>query len=128
MGSVYSYRLMTITRRSFFLFRYARQPAALGQNQGIATRDLKAQARPAPSGRPFNAHFDVAHEAGLRVCHLRRRGREEIHSEANGCGCAFIDYDNYGWMDVFLLGYAPEAIPEATNRLYKQSRRAHRRH
>jgi len=23
--------------------------------------------------------------------------------EADGCGCAFIDYDNDGWMDIFLL-------------------------
>ena len=23
--------------------------------------------------------------------------------EANGCGCAFIDYDNDGWMDIFFF-------------------------
>ena len=44
--------------------------------------------------------------------------------EANGCGCAFIDYDNDGWMDIFLLsGTRLEgAPPEATNRLYKNNR------
>jgi hypothetical protein len=44
--------------------------------------------------------------------------------EANGCGCAFIDYDNDGWMDIFLLsGTRLEGDPpEATNRLYKNNR------
>jgi hypothetical protein len=38
---------------------------ALSQ-QGVASRDLKAQAAPPPSGRPFNAHFaDIAEAAGL---------------------------------------------------------------
>jgi hypothetical protein len=118
---------MTITRRSFFLFSLcAAAPRLLGQNQGIATRDLKAQARPAPSGRPFNAHFtDVAHEAGLRapVIYGGVDAKKYI-LEANGCGCAFIDYDNDGWMDIFLLsGTRLEGDPpEATNRLYKNNR------
>jgi enediyne biosynthesis protein E4 len=118
---------MTITRRSFFLFSLcAAAQRLLGQNQGIATRDLKAQARPAPSGRPFNAHFtDVAHEAGLRapVIYGGVDAKKYI-LEANGCGCAFIDYDNDGWMDIFLLsGTRLEGDPpEATNRLYKNNR------
>src|SRR5207245_8692419 len=44
--------------------------------------------------------------------------------ESTGCGCAFIDYDNDGWMDLFVLcgtrlGGAPEGT---TNRLYKNNR------
>ena len=31
-----------------------------------------------------------------------REGQKYI-LEAIGCGCAFIDYDNDGWMDIFLL-------------------------
>ena len=44
--------------------------------------------------------------------------------EANGCGCAFIDYDNDGWMDIFLLSGTrlDGDPPEATNRLYKNNR------
>ena len=56
--------------------------------QGIATRDVKAQARPAPSGRPFNAHFvDVAKEAGLHapVIYGSVDSKKYI-LEANGCG------------------------------------------
>lgn len=119
---------MTITRRSFFLLSTC---AAAGRllaqdQQGIATRDIKAQAKPAPSGRPFDARFtDVAHEAGLRspVIYGGLTSKKYI-LEANGCGCAFIDYDNDGWMDIFLLsGTRLEGNPpEATNRLYKNNR------
>ena len=94
--------------------------------QGIASRDVKAQAKPALSGRPFHAHFtDIAEAAGLRapVIYGGVEAKKYI-LEANGCGCAFLDYDNDGWMDIFLLsGTRLEgAPPEATNRLYKNNR------
>lgn len=116
---------MTITRRSFVLFSLcASAQQMLGQ--GIASRDVKAQAKPAPSGRPFHAHFnDIADAAGLRapVIYGGVNAKKYI-MEANGCGCAFLDYDNDGWMDIFLLsGTRLEgAPPEATNRLYKNNR------
>jgi enediyne biosynthesis protein E4 len=118
---------MAITRRSFVLFSLcASAQQLLGQQQGIATRDVKAQAKPAPSGRPFNAHFtDVAKEAGLRMPVIYGGvDAKKYIMEANGCGCAFIDYDNDGWMDIFLLsGTRLEGDPpEATNRLYKNNR------
>jgi len=118
---------MTVTRRSFVLLSLCASAQQLfGQAQGIATRDVKAQAKPAPSGRPFNAHFtDIAKEAGLQapVIYGGVDAKKYI-LEANGCGCAFIDYDNDGWMDLFLLcGTRLEGSPpEATNRLYKNNR------
>jgi hypothetical protein len=116
---------MTITRRSFVLFSLC-AAAQQALSQGIASRDVKAQAAPAPSGKPFNAHFeDVAEAAGLHapVIYGGVESKKYI-LEANGCGCAFIDYDNDGWMDIFLLsGTRLEgAPPEATNRLYKNNR------
>ena len=119
---------MTITRRSFVLLSLcATAEQLLAQNQsGIASHDVKAQAKPAPSGRPFNAHFtDVAAEAGLRASVIYGGVESKKYIlEANGCGCAFIDYDNDGWMDIFLLsGTRLEgAPPEATNRLYRNNR------
>ncbi|HEY3625373.1 MAG TPA: CRTAC1 family protein [Terracidiphilus sp.] len=118
---------MTITRRSLVWFSIcAAAQRLLGQAQGVATREMKAQPKPAPSGKPFNARFtDVAREAGLRapVIYGSVDSKKYI-LEANGCGCAFIDYDNDGWMDIFLLsGTRLEgAPPEATNRLYKNNR------
>jgi hypothetical protein len=118
---------MTISRRSFVLFSLcASAEKLLGQTQGIATREVKAQPKPAPSGRPFYAQFtDVSKEAGLHapVIYGGVDSKKYI-MEANGCGCAFIDFDNDGWMDIFLLsGTRLEGdAPEATNRLYKNNR------
>ena len=44
--------------------------------------------------------------------------------EEMGGGCAFFDYDNDGWVDIFILGGRTlEGIPEdASNRLYKNNR------
>ena len=116
---------MTITRRSFVLLSLcAAAQRTLGQ--GIASHDVKPQAAPPPSGRPFHAHFaDIAEAAGLTAPTVYGGIESKKYIlEANGCGCAFIDYDNDGWMDIFLLsGTRIEgAPPEATNRLYKNNR------
>ena len=120
---------MKQTRRSFIAVSLcASAQHFLGQQQGggIASRGVKAQAKPAPSGRPFNAQFtDVAKEAGLYAPVIYGGiDQKKYIVEANGCGCAFIDFDNDGWMDIFLLaGTRLEgAPPEATNRLYKNNR------
>jgi enediyne biosynthesis protein E4 len=44
--------------------------------------------------------------------------------EAIGCGCAFFDFDNDGWLDIFILsGIRLEGTPpNTTNRLYKNNR------
>ncbi len=94
--------------------------------QGVAAHTVKPVARPAPSGRPFYAHFvDVAATAGLHapVIYGGVENKKYI-LEATGCGCAFLDYDNDGWIDIFLLsGTRLEGDPPgATNRLYKNNR------
>jgi hypothetical protein len=116
---------MSVTRRSFVLFSLC-AAAQQALSQGIASRDVKAQAAPPPSGRPYNARFeDIAEAAGLRLPVIYGGvDHKKYILEANGCGCAFIDYDNDGWMDIFLLsGTRLEGAPaEATNRLYKNNR------
>ncbi len=94
--------------------------------QGVSPHTAKPLARPAPSGRPFNAHFvDVAATAGLTapVVYGQVSSKKYI-LETMGCGCAFIDYDNDGWMDIFLLsGTRLEETPAgASSRLYKNNR------
>jgi len=94
--------------------------------QGVAAHTGKPVARPAPSGRPFNAHFvDVAPAAGLQApVFYGAVDSKKYILEATGCGCAFIDYDNDGWVDIFLLsGTRLTGDPlGATNRLYKNNR------
>src|SRR2546425_5806622 len=95
---------MKISRRHFVVLS-AGVVTSRVFGQGVAPRSVKPQAKPAPSGKPFDAHFvDVAAAAGLTapVIYGRADSKDYI-LEATGCGCAFIDYDNDGWIDVFLL-------------------------
>jgi enediyne biosynthesis protein E4 len=116
---------MKITRRSFVLTSLLASAAKMVA-QGVASRTVTPQRKPLPSGRPFDAHFvDVAGEAGLAfpVIYGEPHNSDYI-LESVGCGCAFFDYDNDGWMDIFLLSGTrlAGAPPEASNRLYKNNR------
>jgi hypothetical protein len=113
-----------ITRRTLLALLASSPAAALAQ--GVSSRGVRPQPRGKPSGRPFASRFtDVAAQAGLT--HTTVYGGVESKSyiiEVVGCGVAFLDYDNDGWLDVFLLsGTRLEGAPEgATNRLYKNNR------
>ena len=94
--------------------------------QGVTDRHVKAQNRGAKSGLPFHSCLvDVAAQAGLnKPTPYGPLDHKDYILEAVGCGCAFIDYDNDGWMDIFLLSGTTRdnAAPEATNRLYHNNR------
>jgi hypothetical protein len=94
--------------------------------QGVSTRNVKPTPRGKPSGIPFHARFtDIAAEAGLRAS-IPYGGvdRKTYILETVGCGVAFFDYDNDGWIDILLLsGTRLEGDPPgATNRLYRNNR------
>ena len=79
---------MKISRRHFVVLSAAASASRLVA-QGVAPRSVKPQAKPAPSGRPFDAHFvDVAKEAGLTapVIYGNPESKDYI-LEAAGCGC-----------------------------------------
>jgi enediyne biosynthesis protein E4 len=94
--------------------------------QGISSRGVKAQPRGKPSGKPFLSRLtDIAEQAGLT--HPVVYGGVDSKSyiiEVVGCGVAFLDYDNDGWLDIFVLsGTRLEGDPAGvTNRLYKNNR------
>jgi hypothetical protein len=99
---------------------------SFGVAQGIASRGVQAAPRGKPSGIPFLAKFtDVAASAGLTAPTIYGSAdKKDYIIETVGCGVAFLDYDNDGWLDIFILcgtrlGNAPAG---ATNRLYKNNR------
>jgi hypothetical protein len=115
--------LKHLSRRDFLWFTGA---STVALAQGITSRNLKPLPRGRPSGLPFLAHFtDVAAQAGLNhdVVYGGMLQKNLIY-ETVGCGVAFLDYDNDGWLDIFVLcGTRVEAPPaDATNRLYKNNR------
>src|ERR1035438_6334306 len=74
---------------------------------------------------PFSRFVDVAEAAGLTKVMIYGEGTTATYlTEIMGGGCAFIDYDNDGWMDLFILGGRRlESIPPgASNRLYRNNR------
>jgi enediyne biosynthesis protein E4 len=116
-----------LTRRSFSKLLAATTLPASGQ--GISTRHVKPLPKGKPSGIPFQARLtDISRSAGLHASTIF--GPEEHKAyilETTGCGAAFLDYDNDGWIDIFVLsGTRLENLPDGsekpTNRLYKNNR------
>ena len=84
-------------------FLYTATAPLLGQ--GVATRDVKPLPRGKPSGLPFRSRLtDIAAQAGLTAPVIYGGvERKDYILETVGCGCAFVDYDNDGWLDIFVL-------------------------
>ncbi len=111
------------TRRGFS--RLLALPVLGLHGQGVATRNVTPVPRGKPSGVPFHARFtDIAETAGLRApVILGESDHKSWILETAGCGAAFVDYDNDGWLDIFVLsGTKVQGSPEATNRLYRNNR------
>ena len=68
---------------------------------------------------------DVALQAGLTQPVIYGDvDKKSVIVETVGCGAAFLDYDNDGWLDIFVLSGTrfEGAPPGTTNRLYKNNR------
>ena len=70
---------------------------------GIARAFPRGAARPAASEITFR---DVTQQAGIRFVHNSGAFGKKYLPETLGPGVAFIDYDNDGWPDIFLVNGA----------------------
>jgi enediyne biosynthesis protein E4 len=65
-------------------------------------------------------------KSGIRWVHSSGKSPEKYLPESSGAGCAFLDYDNDGWMDIYLVNsgkcdfFTPN--PPLRNALYKNNR------
>ncbi len=97
----------------------------IAYGQGMASRNIKPTPRSRPSGRPWISTLtNIARQAGLTAPTIYGAERDvEYISETSSGGVAFLDYDNDGWLDIFLVSGTRfgEAPPGATNRLYRNN-------
>jgi len=67
-----------------------------------------------------------AERSGIRWRHTNGKSLEKYLPESTGAGCAFLDYDNDGWMDIYLVnsGACDFWTPEKPlrNALYRNNR------
>jgi hypothetical protein len=114
---------MKLSRRTFVSGLVAASASGLlPRGTALAAATTKENA-PAPI--PFSKFFDIAAQAGLTAPMIYGGALHDTYLvETVGGGCAFFDYDNDGWMDIFMMGGTRlEGAPlGATNRLYKNNR------
>ena len=86
----------------------------------VARQRAQATASPTPVFR------DVARQAGLDFVHVNGASDERFLPEIIGPGGLFLDFDNDGWLDVFLVDGGSLADPalarRARHRLYRNRR------
>ena len=81
-----------------------------------------------PETSPIGVNFlDIAKESGLNAKTIYGgEHKNKFLLETTGCGVAFYDYDNDGWLDIFLVnGWRLEGFPkgqEPISRLFKNNR------
>src|SRR5437660_1043432 len=97
--------------------------ASLAGAAGIfAWSDLTLAQRGARTGSPQAFEQILPSVSGITWVHRNGRSAEMFLPETTGAGCAFFDYDNDGWMDIYLVNsgkcdfYDPR--PPLRNALY----------
>ena len=103
-------RFSTIDRRQFLI---------AGATALARPRRIGAEPRPLFEEVP-------AETSGIRWVHENAASAEHYLPETMGPGCAFLDYDNDGWMDIFLVNSGPcdffKPRKPIANALYKNTR------
>src|SRR5271168_3848606 len=112
------------------------QQTTMGQ-QGKTASEPPYEAKPMPAppgavspiaGTPLGVSFiDVATQSGLNAKTIYGgEGHNKYLLETTGCGVAFYDYDQDGWLDIFLVnGWRLEGFPkgqEPTCHLFRNNR------
>jgi len=92
---------------------------------GVALAGLPRMARTLPlRSYPFEAV--PADQSGIGWVHASGKSPEHYLPETTGAGCAFFDYDNDGWLDLYLVNSGPcDFFTPATplrNALYRNNR------
>ncbi len=84
-------------------------------------------AKPLNAGPPSYPFSEVPPSTtGISWVHTAGKSTDKFLPEISGAGCAFLDYDNDGWMDIYFVNsgrsdfYTPN--PPLRNALYRNNR------
>jgi hypothetical protein len=78
----------------------------LAGSAAAATLPNILQAAPAPD-QAFPFSEIPASASGINFVHTSGHSPQKFLPESTGPGCAFLDYDNDGWMDIYLVNSGP---------------------
>jgi hypothetical protein len=121
-------RINTISRRHFFQTVpsiYAIGKDLVGGHLSFSDQTGLATANGTTKLQPFFLSVPPS-RSGITWKHVNGRSPNYYLPETTGAGCAFFDYDNDGWMDIYLVNsgrcdfYDPR--PPLRNALYKNNR------
>jgi hypothetical protein len=93
----------------------------------LSRRDLLLGAPSLLAAAPSSAGFtlrDVTESAGIAFRHNSGAFGEKYLPETMGAGCAFLDFDRDGWMDILLvngMGWPGHAKNKSTLKLYRNN-------
>src|SRR5438552_8927110 len=110
---------MISRRRMLQILGWSGMSAALGRTKTVAAAAIAKD--------PVAAFEEVLPSAsGISWVHVSGQSPEMYLPETTGAGCAFLDYDNDGWMDIYLVNsgkcdfYTPPS--SLRNALYRNNR------
>ena len=106
-------------------FAAALTVTTIGCGRGNNVLVTGTREEPSERSAPLDANeilVDVTREVGIDFVHDAFRNGEFYFPEINGAGCGFLDYDNDGYLDIYLVQSGrdlknPDA-PAKPNRLY----------
>ena len=79
-----------------------------------------------PQRRPYAFEEVPPSASGIKWVHTAGKSPEKYLPETTGAGCAFLDYDNDGWMDIYLVNSGKcdffDPSPPLRNALYHNNR------
>ncbi len=77
-------------------------------------------------GRPAAFEQIPPSASGIKWVHTAGKSPDKYLPETSGAGCAFFDYDNDGWMDIYLVNSGPadfyKPAKPLRNALYRNNR------